>query len=279
MDLRSRFNTFFRRQAARCRPENPLRRWAAKMWNSYIARAGGFIDVPIHGEPIRLHSTLRSFTPDYEQEALTAFLGLITEGDFVWDIGANLGIYTILAGRKVGPTGRVVSWEPSPTTFRMLTDHVQANGLAGRCQLLQAAVHDGSTCEVSFLVDAANGASPTNRISGKTVAVSEQSVRVEAASLDTWCMRLGQLPKVIKVDVEGAEVLLFRGASRLMAGDFGPRPSFLVAVHPQMMPDLGCQVEELADILGTRGYRALDLNGQPAQPAKYAEYLFLPSGP
>ena len=276
MDLRSRLNTLFRGFAARFRPENPVRRWAATLWNRYLTDAGGFVSMPIHGESVRLSVAMRSFPVDYEQAALNAFLGLIAPGDIIWDIGANIGLYTILAARRVGSAGRVVSWEPGPATFRLLTDHVRANGLADRCELLQAAVHDGSTPEVSFWQDAADSVSSTNRMSSQATVGSGQTVRVEAANLDSWCDRLGRTPKVIKVDVEGAEVLVLRGAPRLMAGDFGPPPSFVVAVHPHMMPELGCRVEELVEVMKASRYGALDLDGRPAEPTQYAEYLLVP---
>src|SRR5689334_24897053 len=121
MDLRSRLNTYLRRQATRFPPEHALRRWAAGVWAWYLARAGGYVAVPIHGEPIRLDVSFRSYPLDYEQEAVTAFLNLIVPGDVVWDIGANVGIYTLLAARETGRAGHVVAWEPSPATFRLLT--------------------------------------------------------------------------------------------------------------------------------------------------------------
>jgi FkbM family methyltransferase len=233
--------------------------------------------VPIHGEPIRLHVSFRSYPLDYEQKALSAFLSLIAPGDVVWDVGANVGIYTLLAARKTGPAGRVVAWEPSPATFRILSSHARANGVTDRCQLLQAAVHDGSSASASFWIDKTDSMSTTNRLSSAAMSGGGQTITVEAADLDGWCKQLGQCPKVVKIDVEGAEALVLRGASKLMRGELGPRPGLLVAVHPHMMKEFGCAPEELTELVTVRGYRALSFDGQRVSPTGYTEYLLLPA--
>ena len=97
------------------------------------------------------------------------------------------------------------------------------------------------------------------------------------ATLDQWAERLGVSPRLIKIDVEGAEVLALRGAERLMAGAFGPRPTFLVAVHPHVLAEYGCPPDGIDELVRARGYRAVTVGGAPARPTAFAEYVLEPA--
>src|ERR1700730_2452 len=153
---------------------------------------------------IRLATEFRTFSLDYEAAALRSFLRLAGPGHVVWDVGANMGIYTLLAGNRVGPSGRIVSWEPSPRTFALLQRHIAANDLGDRCQAIQAAVNDGSAVKVQFAANQPD--SSTNRLFTAVRSEDPGLVEVEADSLDSWCRKLGHHPDVVKIDVEGAEV-------------------------------------------------------------------------
>src|SRR5207247_914794 len=101
--------------------------------------------------------------------------------------------------------GKVAAWEPSPTTFDVLTSHVLANQLGARCMLMQSAIGDGTASQVSFLLSTD---STTRRVVDPQRHHYETIVQVNAASMDSSCQALGQSPRVIKVDVEGAELLV-----------------------------------------------------------------------
>ena len=276
LDRRSQLNVFLRRQASRVSPNNPLRRVAAWIWDRMLFRMGGNVTFAIHGHTVRLLSRFRTFNLDYERQTLARVLGLLRPGDEFWDVGANIGIFTLLAGQRVGPAGRVVSWEPTPATFEVLKEHLRLNNLENNCRTLNAAVNDGSGDSVEFSLDASDRLASTNRIASRPIPGNDQRIRVPAGALDSWSVRLNSQPRLIKLDIEGGEVLALRGANALMSGSVGSRPMFILAVHPQFLGEFGCQVEEIEQIINERAYTALAMDGCPTRPVEYAEYLLVP---
>src|SRR5262245_40311756 len=120
MDVLSSLNLWLRRYAGRVRPDNPVRRRAARAWDWFLGRVSPTIIVPIGGVPLRLVSRFRRWATDYEYETIRSFRRLVAPGDVVWDVGANLGFYTLIAAQLVSETGQVVAWEPSPPVFHYL---------------------------------------------------------------------------------------------------------------------------------------------------------------
>jgi FkbM family methyltransferase len=273
MDVLSSLNLWLRHHAGHINPNHPVRRRVARAWAWFLRRAVPTVVVPIGGVPLRLSARFRSWSADYECETLRTFRRLVGPGAVVWDVGANLGIYSLIAARLVGAQGQVIAWEPSPPVFRYLQEHYEANGAPAWVELVPEAIHDGRGLAVRFLLDLYEGYSLTGRFAGQA---GGGTVSVPAASLDSWHDRLDRSPDWVKVDVEGAEVFVLRGAARLMAPGGKRRPAFLVAVHPMFLPDLGCQPEEIVALIRERDYVALSVAGVPVRPVEYSEYLLVP---
>jgi hypothetical protein len=84
----------------------------------------------INGEPFRIAPGLRHLMPPVNEAPLFRFLSdHISQGDVVFDIGAFLGTYAMLAARRCGESGRVVAFEPSADSFRALERHLEMNAL------------------------------------------------------------------------------------------------------------------------------------------------------
>ena len=92
----------------------------------------------------------------YERTATGIVQREINEGDVVLDIGANIGYYTLLAARLVGPTGQVIAFEPDQTNFALLRKNVEANGYRN-VVLVNKAVSDHNGTAELFLNDANPG--------------------------------------------------------------------------------------------------------------------------
>jgi FkbM family methyltransferase len=135
------------------------------------------------------------------------------------DLGANVGYLTVLLGHRVGPAGRVLSFEPDPTNFALLRRSVEANGLANvTCE--QAAVMEKSTRAALYLSEVNFG---DHRVfDGKdderfNAGAARNRVEIRAVSLDDYLSAKGLTPALIKMDIQGAEVAALAGMRRTLA--------------------------------------------------------------
>jgi FkbM family methyltransferase len=153
---------------------------------------------------------------EHNKQALVA--KLVKSGDIVYDVGANVGFYTVLFARLVGPTGSVVAFEPLPRNLRFLRNHVAMNRLK-QVRVVDAAV--GDLDGESKFADEPTGAmgklSPTGTINVSVVSLDALIARQEIAT-----------PSLLKIDVEGAEGAVLRGAETMLRTI---RPTLLVAIH------------------------------------------------
>ena len=145
--------------------------------------------------------------PDWwEMNFLQRFL---RRGDVAADVGANIGVYSMLAASMVGPEGSVVAFEPDPCNIERLRRQIQRNQLS-HVHIVEAAV---SEC-VSKLFLKAGKDSLSN-----VVMSPREGIQVAAVSLDSY-FESRRPPVYVKVDVEGYEEAVVRGASSLMHRNF-----------------------------------------------------------
>ena len=140
------------------------------------------------------------------------------------DVGANFGYYTLLGAAWVGAAGTVNAFEANPSIFRHLAKSVAVNGLADRVTLHNIAVHaERGTLRFSYTDEYSGGGSTLGGL-----PAGGHEVEVAAAPLDEL---LAALPgvQVMKVDVEGAEPHVFRGARRLL--ERSPDLTLIVEFH------------------------------------------------
>jgi FkbM family methyltransferase len=132
-------------------------------------------------------------------------LHFLRPGDFFVDIGANVGSYTLLASGVVGATA--MAFEPVPSTFRHLVNNVRANYLDElvKCQNLGLGDVNG---EIGFTTDG----DTVNHVA--TAADTGQQAAVPVSRLDDVLQ--GQVPLLIKIDVEGYEANVLKGAGQTL---------------------------------------------------------------
>ncbi|MFO0710549.1 MAG: FkbM family methyltransferase [Sandaracinus sp.] len=140
----------------------------------------------------------------HEVEDMAFVTHALRASDLFVDVGANVGSYTVLAGGVSG--ARVIACEPIAATRARLERNVAVNQLQARTRVEAVAVsdHDGTVSMTS------------DRDTMNTVAL-EGGVEVPARTLDT--LLAGEVPRVLKVDVEGHEAAVLRGASRTLASE------------------------------------------------------------
>jgi FkbM family methyltransferase len=158
------------------------------------------------------------------QEALQRHL---RPGMTFYDMGANIGFFTLLAARLVEPAGRVVSFEADPEIASRLRENVTRNEFSN-VLVEQKAVWSEPRSVTFERVDAAT--SPDRGLGHVTAgAAAANMIQVEAVSLDEYTAT-SRAPDFLKCDVEGAEAEVFRGAGRLLAKK---RPGILCEMHSE----------------------------------------------
>jgi len=163
-------------------------------------------------------------------------LDTLNPGDLFVDIGANVGSYTVLASKVCG--ARTIAVEPDPDTARALRRNIEINGIGDKVRVVEAAL--GATVgTVPFTV----GLDTVNRVAEP----SDENVReVAVRTLDD--VLGGEVPKIIKIDVEGYEFEVFKGARETL-----PK-KHLEAIIIETLD------ERLIEVLGRHGYRQMYYN-------------------
>lgn len=186
-------------------------------------------------------------------------------GDVVVDIGANIGYFSLLAATCVGPTGRVLAFEPVPSIADMLTANVRRNDLPIEVHRVVVGEAPG-TAEVFRSADTNIGRSGTSGGAGR---VSEGTVPVvrAATALDE---ELWQRIRFIKIDVEGDERHVLRGLEPVLAA-LSPGAAVLVEVTPDESAAPGDSADDLFARMRGLGFAAFAVRNS-YEAEQYAHY-------
>lgn len=180
----------------------------------------------------------------YECDKPVLFQGIIKQGSIVFDLGAQAGFYTLLASVLVGKNGKVVAFEPHPRNLFYLKEHLRLNDIQN-VTVIEVAVSD--SCGTSFF----EGSNFMGRIS------SQGELQVETVALDELIDR-GQIPipTHLKIDVEGAEMLVLSGAKSILSK---AHPTIILATHGTEVRQKSCQ------FLESLGYRLEAISSKSLQ--------------
>src|SRR6516165_6318678 len=139
----------------------------------------------LHGqETIRIRPAHRNAAEDYEPRVFDYLKKRIQPGDVVFDVGAHVGLFTVLLARWVGPSGHVFAFEPTPVTRAALTDHLNLNGVANRVTVCPLAVSDKEG--KSFVYTVSN--SPENTLSPVHGRLTNaRAIPIEMTTIDAFC--------------------------------------------------------------------------------------------
>lgn len=176
----------------------------------------------------------------YEWDKRATFERVVRPGNVVFDVGANVGFYTLLASELVGPAGRVFAFEPLPRNAGYLGAHLSLNHAANATMVQAAVWHRSGKVRFDFGVDHSQGR-----------ATESSGIEVDAVTLDDFVGRNSlPPPNVIKIDIEGGEFDALRGATKVLTRG---RPVILLATHGEsvhrdccnLLTDLGYELESL----------------------------------
>jgi FkbM family methyltransferase len=179
-----------------------------------------------------------------ETEYTAAMLQDLRDDDVLFDIGANVGMVALHAAKIC----RTVAFEPDPSFQRRLEVNTALN--PDRTFALEPIAVSDTNGSVVLYTDGDEGNSP----SLVHQRGENNSVSVSARSLDSLVAE-GRLPRptVVKLDVEGAEILVLRGAKQFLTGPQRPRALF-IEVHDTFLPGFGSSADEVYALLQEFGY-------------------------
>jgi FkbM family methyltransferase len=142
------------------------------------------------------------------------------------DVGANNGLYSILAGITTAEA-KIVAFEPYPPVLKILTHNVQANGLDDRIDIRPIALSDSAGAAILYLPDQQHGLLETSCSLEAGFKPRYQTIEVQKDRLDN--VALPDRISLIKVDIEGHELAFLEGARGTIARD---RPVVFVEILP-----------------------------------------------
>ena len=166
----------------------------------------------------------------------------VRAGDVLFDVGANIGIFSMLAAHRAGPTGRVVAFEPHAATIATLLENVALNGLGERIDVMSCALHRAPG-HLPFLYRSLVAGSGLSQIGATRDPFGHEAEPVarELKAVATVDELIGAgtvpPPALVKIDVDGNELDVLAGMTALFAGPDRPR-SLQVEVNPEGAADL-----------------------------------------
>lgn len=205
--------------------------------------AGGLAGVQLY---LDLHSEKDYWLGTYEPELQAAVERWVQPGMVVYDVGANIGYISLLLARRAGVDGRIFAFEALPDNLERLRANLEISGLGEQVTIVPAAVVEAPR-PVRFLVGPSGGMGKAEGSAGRQDVAYAQAVEVEGLSLDAFVFDQGHPPPaLVKMDIEGGEVLALPGMPRV-----------LLEYHPLLLMELhGPQATQAAwQALTQAGYR------------------------
>jgi FkbM family methyltransferase len=240
--LTSFLNNLLRRLATHVSPQNSIRKFIGHLWNIFVGMQRS-VSIEINGDKFQFVPRFRSLTNIYEPITWKFMRQILSESQQFIDVGANIGFYTLLAMKMMGRNSRIVSFEPNPGTYDNLFKNVSMNLTNSAPQLHLAGVYDGQTNHINIQNDdsccssfqIASALDQTNANDSNITKIP--SLKIDDLYFDTT------LPTLIKLDVEGAEVGILRGATNFFKNM--SNVLLVLAVHPEQMTDFNESIESL----------------------------------
>ena len=261
-------------------PPHPGRGILGKLaWRIYphefVAEIGNGVKIKVR---LNQDDDIGAWAGDFDPEKETSvFLPLLREGMIVLDIGANVGFFSLLIAQRVGRIGRVYAFEPVPSIFVRLKENIALNGFENIVPVpIAISSYSGKTNMTVYY-----GASSLFR------RVSDEFVEVPTERLDDFVEREGiERVDAIKLDVEGAELHVIRGADKTIRRF---KPIMMVEINPDTLKAAGTTPQELFETIVSYGYKAHVIRKgkavpvtQPVKPKRrgigifFDDYLFIP---
>lgn len=206
---------------------------------------------------------------EYEPEITDIFIKTIQKGDVVIDIGANIGYYTLIAARTVGGNGKVFAFEPDHTNYALLKRNIEINRYKNVIPIKKA-VSNANTSAKFFLREDSTVSSLLNDFDKYP---STGSTEVETIILDDFFKDKESIIskiKLIKMDIEGAEMLALLGMSQII--EKNEKLAIISEFNPDFIKKSGYEPEEFISKLKRYGFK-IEVIGQENEDVGFIEKI------
>lgn len=187
----------------------------------------------------------------------------VKPGGIVWDVGANMGIFSFAAAGLAGPDGRIYSFEPDPVLVTLMRRSARLNPHAAPIEVISCAVSDSLSLAKFNVAERSRASNFLAGFGATQTGGIRETQTVLTVTLD-WIAERVPPPDVLKIDVEGAELGVFRGAARLLESR---RPAIIFESHPENREEVSSQLFRL-------GYTLYDSDLPPAHREPLREPAF-----
>ncbi len=198
-----------------------------------------------------------------EPEITNLFKKRLQKGDVFIDIGANVGYYSLLAGKLLGNQGKVIAFEPNPLIYNHLSRNIQINNLGDVITTFQSAVGE-QLGKLNIYRSKGNWSGITSRFKYSDL-LDDSSLEVPMVTLDEIVIQ-EKFEKVslIKLDIEGGELLALKGSRETLKTY---SPDIIAEVSPKLLNEVGVEPKEIFQFLWDLEYRAYSI--------QKSEYVFI----
>lgn len=207
----------------------------------------------------------------FESDEIRFIQNTLRQGDTFIDIGANIGLFSILASQKVSTTGKIIAFEPTPKTFKRLQENIKLN----KCKNIEAreiGLSD-SNGELEFFVSTTGHDAWNSLVENEDYGVSEK-IKISVDTLDSQLSSIDKsLIKLVKIDVEGWEKFAIQGGEDFFRNY---SPLVLVEFTESNTWNAGYMVQDIYDIFSEWGYKWYRIeNGNLKEDKKRLHYPYL----
>lgn len=190
----------------------------------------------------------------FEPGTRNALRKLVKPSSLVLDIGANIGAHSLLLAQLVGPQGRVLCFEPTDFAYRKLQRNLDLNpGLASRVTPFHCFLAEKDDKDVPDAIYSSWPLTEGEDLHAKHLGQPMPTTKARARSIDGVLAEIGNpLVQLVKIDVDGFETEVLRGATSLLGIS---RPVFMMELSPYVLDERGSSLEELLACFAPHGYQ------------------------
>jgi len=186
------------------------------------------------------------------------FQKYVKKGDNVLDVGANIGYFTLMLAKLVGPTGKVFAFEPDPRNISLLKKNIETNGYQNVVVVPKAVSNVNEKCTL-FTSQSSFG---QNRIYEPKKTKNQKYVPIESETilLDDFFKNNKNIEKIsfVKIDVEGAEKFVLEGMKKIL--DLNENIKIFSEIDLDRLDDAGSSYTEMIEFLEKKGFTVFVIN-------------------